>query len=549
MRTTALCGLLLLSACGSCRSTPGGPDASTGVSQAWLDGVPPPDTGAPRAGGTLTVRAMAEPAGLNYLDDAFRDTWTARLTRNLVYESLLEIDAKDYTLKPQLAESFTESDEHHTTRFALRSGVTFHDGSAFTAKDVIAVLDAVKDPKRPTATVRADFVELEKWTAVDERTVELRWRNPSPFALRKLGQLPIYPAAALAQDWAALAQRPIGTGPFRFESWERGSKLVLTRGAWWGGAVPLERIVFRIVKDHTVAAGLFEKGEFDLMTNVQPVLWRSMEAPGPKYAWAQQGYWRLKGIDNSYSFIAWNEALPALADVRVRRALARLYPADVIARVVDLNLELPTTCPFYRQSDKCDPALKPIAFDPPAARAELTDAGFADSDGDGVLDRDGAALRLRFLMPATSVRLGKVVPLLQEQAKPIGVDLVAEKVDVASMTARVNKRDFEVVSRLWTELDLEVDQYQVFHSSQIDGGSNYAGYSSPLADRLMEQIRAEWDPVKRSALERALHRRLYEDQPYLFMTVRQSLDVAKRRVHNVRPSLVWYDLRHVWVDP
>jgi len=532
--------------CGSCH-TRSAPDAGpvAAVSADWLEGRLPAETGQPRRGGTLVVRAPAEPAGLNPLEDRFRDGWTIRITRNLVLEALLEIDPVDYSLRPQLAESWKDSDDHRVTTFVLRQGVTFHDHTALTAKDVAAVLEAVMDPKRPTSALRSAFTELEGWKVIDERTIELRWRRPSPFVLRALAQLPILPAASLAGDWSALASSPIGTGPYRVASWERGGAVKLERaGAWWGGEVNLDRIVFRVVKDATVAAALFERGEVDVMCGIQPAAWRAMERD-PSMAWARTGWNRFRSPDNSFSYIAWNEALPFFADARVRRALAHLYPAELAARTIDLGLEPPTTCPHFTQGGRCDEAVKPISFSVSEARAELADAGFADADGDGVLDRDGTPLRFHLLIPATSVRLGKLAPLLQEQARLAGVDLIPEKADVATLSTRVSKHDFEAVSRIWTEFDADHELSYIFHT---DGGSNFVGYSSPEADRLLDEIRGTWDLGHRRELERALHRRLYEDQPYLFMTVRQSLDAAKTTVKGLRPSLQWYDLRRAWVE-
>lgn len=550
MRCPRLLIVAALLGAAACRpKTPTPPDAGPPLTREWLEGLPLEEHAAPREGGTLTVRAMAEPAGLNLLDDAFRDAWAFRLTRNLVVEALVEIDPRTMALKPQLATSWVESDDHRTVTFALRQGVTFHDGAKFTARDVVATLDAVADPKRPTGNVRGDLGELQSWKAAGDFSVALTWRTTSPFALRKVAQLPIYPASAVQGDWATLAAHPVGTGPYRFEAWERGQRVTLTCAErWWGGAVHLDRIVFRVVKDHAVAATLFERGEFDVMTSIQPSLWRAMEAPDGRYAWAQVGWRRLKSVDNSYSYIAWNEERPLFADPRVRRALAHLYPAELVSRSIDQGLELPTTCPFWARSGKCDPGVTALPFSPATAKAELLDAGFADSDGDGVLDRDGVAARFHFLIPAASVRLGKLVPLLQEQARLAGVDVQLEKADSAVLSARVARRDFDAISRVWTEFDSEVDQFPVFHSSQADGGNNFAGYASPEADRLMEAVRGEWDAGARGDLERALHRRLYADQPYLFMTVRQSLDAARPTVHGLWPSLTWYDLRQVWVD-
>jgi peptide/nickel transport system substrate-binding protein len=512
------------------------------ASPEWLEGRLPADTGTPRDGGTLTVRVMNEPGCLNHLADACRDSWVSRMTNRLVTQTLLAPSADDATLKPELASEWIESDDHTTSTFTLRPDVTFSDGTKLTSADVIATLSAVMDPKRETGALRGEFSALGSFKALDESKVQLTWSKPSPFALRALSRLPILSAQELGGDWSKV--QPIGTGPFVVEKWERGQSVTLVRRP--GGAAYLDKIVFRFVKDHTAAGAMFEKGQFDLMTSITPALWRSLEEP--KSAWARRDWNRIKSLDNSYSYIAWNQARPFFADVRVRRALAHLYDARLITKVVDLDLELPTTCPYFRGGGSCEPSLQPLAFSPETARALLADAGFQDTDDDGVLERDGVPLRFTFLLPSTQVRLGKLVPMLQEQFKPVGIEVQIEKVETSSLSARVAKRDFDVVSRLWTEFDREQDLYPMFHSSQIDGGSNWVGYASPEADRLIEEVRSEFDVTKRKRLEQALHAQLYSDQPYLFMTTRQSLDAAKRRVHGLHPSVLWYDLRAVWVS-
>lgn len=487
------------------------------------------------------MRVMNEPGCLNHLADSCRDSWVSRMTNRLVTQTLLAASPDDATLEPELAAEWKESDDHTVSTFTLRKA-TFSDGAPLTAADVIATFDAMMDPKRPTGAIRGEFSALGSWKALEDGRVQLTWSKPSPFALRALARLPILSAKELAGDWAKI--QPIGTGPFVIEKWDRGQALTLARRP--GGAAYLERIVFRFVKDHTAAGAMFERGEFDLMTSITPALWRSLE--DPKSAWARRDWNRIKSLDNSYSYIAWNEVRPFFADVRVRRALAHLYDTKLITKIVDLDLELPTTCPYFRAGGSCDPGVQPFAFSPDTARALLADAGFKDSDDDGVLERDGVPLRFTFLLPSTQVRLGKLVPMLQEQLKPIGVEVQIEKVETSSLSARVSKRDFDVVSRLWTEFDREQDLYPMFHSSQIDGGSNWIGYSNPEVDRLIEQVRVEFDEAKRHQLERALHAKLYADQPYLFMTTRQSLDAAKKRVHGLQPSVLWYDLRAVWVS-
>lgn len=487
---------------------------------------------------------MSEPGCLNQLADGCRDGWVARMTNRLVTQTLLSASPSESALKPEIASEWTESADHTVSNFTLRKGLTFSDGSPFTSADVIATLDAVMDSKRETGALRGEISALARWQALDTEHVQLTWSKPSPFALRALARLPILSAKELAGDWKNI--QPIGTGPFVIAKWERGQSLTLTRRP--GGAAYLDTIVFRFVKDHTAAGALFERGEFDLMTNITPAFWKSLESSEAASAWAKRDWNRIKSLDNSYSYIAWNEARPFFADVRVRRALAHLYDAKLITKIVDLELELPTTCPYLRTGDSCDRTVQPLAFSPETARELLADAGFKDTDDDGVLERDGVPLRFSFLLPSTQVRLGKLVPMLQEQFKPVGIDVQLEKVETSSLSARVSKRDFDVVSRLWTEFDREQDLFPMFHSSQIDGGSNWVGYANAEVDRLIEQVRGEFDDGKRHQLEQRLHSQIYADQPYLFMTSRQSLDAAKKRVHGLQPSILWYDLRAVWVS-
>jgi peptide/nickel transport system substrate-binding protein len=542
VRTRWLLLAASLAALSGCRGK-GVADAGSPFSAEWLEGRLPVETSTPVDGGTLVVRVMSEPGGLNPLDDAYRDGWVSRITHRLVLESLLDVDPKSYALVPALASAFSDSADHHTTTLTLREA-RFSDGAALTAADVLATLDALMRPGHPTGALRGELAGLAGWTAPDARTVVLTWSAPSFAGLRALARVPIFEASALKGDWNALAHAPIGTGPFVMEKWTRGESLSLARRP--GGAAYLERLVFRFVKDHTVAGTLFEQGQFDLMTNLQPVLWRALEAPGHEWA---RGYHRIRSVDNSFSYIAWNEAHPALADVRVRQALRHLYDAALISKVVDLGLELPTTCPFYRGSDSCDPQASAPAYSVEAARALLADAGFTDEQHTGVLSRDGQPLRFTFLLPANSVRLGKLVPMLQEQLQQVGIDLKIEKVETTTLSARQAKRDFDAISRVWTEFDREEDVSPLFHSSQRDGGANVAGYASAEADALLDGLRTELDVSKRREQERALHRVLVKDQPWLIMTARQSLDAAKLRVHGLEPSLTWYDLRGVWVDP
>jgi peptide/nickel transport system substrate-binding protein len=547
------CVALALVGSGCPRSS--GRDAGVALAPAaWLAGELPPETGTPVDGGTLVVRLSSEPAGMNLLHDQYQDGWARRCLVGTVYETLFEIDrqtAPRYELKPLLAESHEASGDHLTDTLHLRRGVKFHDGTVFTARDVKAVLDAVMNPKFATGTLRAFFTDLAGYSTPDDFTLVVRWKRANYFGFRSLvTSLPMVPAASLSGDFdkLALARAPIGTGPFRFEAWETGSEFRLARNPdYWGRPAHLSRIVFRIVRDHAVATELWQRGDFDLMTQLQPEVWRSVERPDPANAWAVSGYNRIRADENNYSWIGWNEERAFFKDVRVRRALGMLVPYQRVYQDLQLGLETPTTCPFYVHSPYCDPQVQALAYDPAGARKLLAEAGWKPRESDGVLEKDGVPFKVSFLTNAHSVFLGKLGPVLQEEYRKVGIELEIENAEWAVFIHRLLEHQFDMASLLWAQLDVETDLFQTFHTSQ-SRGSNYVSYGNPEVDSAIVALRSEFDPPRRVELAHRLHRLLYEDQVYAFISERPNLDAAKKTVHGLKPAITWYDLRSVWIE-
>jgi len=536
---------LVFVACGRCSSR----SASPTPDAAWLEGRAVPEVGAtPRRGGTLTVRVGVEPSGFTRIHDRYAEGTMVRYTTGTLYETLGRVDPRhpEGPLLPWLASAFTEGEALTVT---LRPGVTFHDGSPFSSSDVKAVLSAITAAQNPTVAMRAALGELASVETPDALTVVIRWRAPpTPFAVRALlGGVPMMPEEALAGDFDTLPihRAPVGTGPFKLSSFVPAARLVLARFDGHREPAFLDGVVVRFVKDDTVAAQLWERGEFDLMTRIPPATWRAVE----QQPWAFTGYRRFRTDENAYAWIGWNQRRAVFADARVRRALAMAYPAEVISRAVELGLEARTTCPFLLGSTSCDPEVKPIPFDPEGAKALLADAGWIDGDGDGVREHGGQPLAFSFLMVTASQRQAKVVPLFQEQLARVGVALTVEPVDAAQSIQRMRTHDFDAAAMSWSSPDAVTDQFELFHSSQADGGKNYVNLADPEIDALLEQIRAAREGEARVALERRLHRRLFDAQVYLFLTARPALDAAKRRVHGLTPSLAWYELAKVWVEP
>lgn len=533
---------LLAASCSKCaRETP------AVATPEWLAGAfIPEETKPPHRGGTLTVRLPTEPLGFTRFHDRLGEGLIVRATNGTIYECLARLDAEhpDGPVVPLLAKSVKLVEAQ--LRVELLSGVVFHDGSTFTSADVKAVLETILDEKNPTVSMRSSLGPIESVTASDELQVTVTWKSPpSDFMVRTLlAAVPMLPSEALVGpfDELPIHRAPIGTGPFRFESFTPGDRVVFARFDGHRTPALIDRLVLRIVKDDTIAAQLWEKGELDVMTRIPPATWVAVEtAP-----WAFKGYQRWRIDENAYSWIGWNRQRPVFGDVRVRRALAMLYPAEIVSRTVELGLESRTACPYYVRSQSCDPSVVPLPFDPKAAGALLDEAGWPLVDGHRV--KDGKRLEFSFLVVTTSQRLTRVTALFQEQLAKAGITMTFEPVDGSQLVARMRSHDFDSAALSWSSPDAVTDQYELFHSSQIDGGKNYVGLNDPAVDALLVQIRSTLGKERR-ALEQQLHRRLFDDQVYLFLTARPSLDAVKRSVHGLRPSLVGYDFSKAWLDP
>jgi len=554
VNTRSLLALLLLGTLASCRCNAPAPTAeSTAENLAppppgWLEGAPTPTPpgAVPVRGGRLVVRAGREPSGLCQLHDRMRDPELARYTVGPLYETLLEVDATGFELRPRLAESWTSSEDGKEHLFRLREGVTFHDGAPFTAADVAATLRAALGSMNVTTAIRASLDGLSSFEVLDPRTILVRWEQPSHAGFRNLAlTVPILPAHALAEGFntAAILHRPIGTGPFRLSSWEAGAALTLERyDGYWRGRALLDAIEIRFVADPAQAWAAFSRGDFDLMTHLSPAQWREMEGA----AWAR-AYQRLKAPGTERSAITWNLRRPLLSDARVRRALAALTPMEEVSAALDRGTSTLADCPFAPGAPDCEPAWKsPFGLEE-AARL-LDAAGWSTRGTDGVRVRDGARLTLNLLVPSGSSSSASLVQLLARAWAEGGAELKVETLVWEELQARLAQGAFDAVALLWTFEDAAAPLQPLFGSDN-PAGLNYGGYANPEADQLFASLRGAFDPNQRQAQRRQLHRVLGEDPPALFLTHPSRLEAAGARVRGLSTGLPWHDLRSLWLEP
>ena len=318
---------------------------------------------------------------------------------------------------------------------------------------------------------------------------------------------------------------------------------MLERNDAYGGRKPyLERVVFRIVPDATVALSLAERGEIDLVHKLAAEQWVHLD---PAF---QQHWFRSRFYSSNYAWIGWNESRPLFVDKNVRRALTMLVDRPGIIDKLLFGLPKPVTCQFYWASPACDATIKPLPYDPDAAGKLLDAAGWTDHDGDGVRDKAGQRFHFVFMLPSASVEAARWAAKVKEDMAHVGVEMELQQVEWAAFLKRLTDHEFDAATLLWSS-EARGDPTQLWHSSGIAGGSNYISYKNPVADKLIEDARVTLDAPARDALYRKFGAILHDEQPYTFMYVRPELDLLNKRIKGARPNLYLWQFEDIWIDP
>jgi peptide/nickel transport system substrate-binding protein len=171
----------------------------------------------------------------------------------------------------------------------------------------------------------------------------------------------------------------------------------------------------------------------------------------------------------------------------------------------------------------------------------LDEAGWVDSDSDGIRDKDGVPLRFKFMYSVSSTLYQRLVKILKNEAAKVGIEIVPDPYEWSVVIDKLNNRKFESMVMGWGG-DILEDPYQLWHSSQIGNrGSNYVGFNIAEADTIIEQARRTIDEGKRNKLYHQLHAILHAEQPYTFLFTRPTFRLVDRRFKNVNIHKMGYN--------
>lgn len=513
-------------------------------------------------GGSLTARVGGEASNLNAIinNDAIASSYW-----EMTYDSLAARNMKNPSRwEPLLAERWEISPDRLTYTIHLRRGVTWHDvtdpstGRVFTrvpvtAHDFAFYVDVIRNPGIHCEPVRNYFSDLDRIEVIDDHTFRVIWREPyflSESMTLSLSPLPRHfydfdPARP--DDFNENDQRNrmiVGCGPWIFERWEKGTEVAFRRNEDYYGLKPhLKRVRFRMIKEPNAAVQALRKGEVD-RTGLTTDQWTDQTGD----ALFAERFEKMQETRRVYFYIGWNMRRPLFADRRVRLAMTHLTDRERILRDVYRGLGRLVTGPFFIDSPGYDASLEPHPFDPERARQLLAEAGWQDSNGDNILDKDGQRLEFTFLLISNHPYYSRIAPIMKEDMAKVGVIMNILEMEWNVYTERLNEWNFDACGLGWS-LSYEQDPYQLWHSSEArkTKSSNHCGFENAEADTLIETARREFDAERRNELYRRFHGIIHAEQPYTFLASPYSLSAIHRRYRNVRVYPLGTDLNSFWV--
>jgi len=479
--------------------------------------------------GAIFIHLGAEPGHLNPITS--NDSYASTINDH-IYESMLDRDYDTLALVPQLAESWQISPDGLLLTFRLKKGVLWSDGVELTSDDVIYSYKTIMDPKTACAPLRVYYMDIQGAEKLDRYTVVFRYSRQYFRALEICGTIPIVPRHVFDDgtdfNIHPAGRRPVGTGPYMFERWDTGKRISLVRNERYRGRAPeISRIVYKVVQEPNVALQMLKKGELDLMT-VRPIQW-VRQTSTEKF---QKAFYKLEYYYPNYNYIGWNAQRPLFSDRRVRVALTHLVNREEILAKLNFGLGKVVSGSSYIDSRGYNRAVKPWPHDPERARAILREAGWADTDNDGVLDKNGAKFSFSFTISSTSKFAERLATILKEDFSRSGIEMSILRYEWAVFVKKLDEREFDAVTLGWS-LGFEEDPYQLWHSSQIKQGSNHCGFAHAEADSLIERFRVEFNEEARIKMLHRFHEILHEEQPYTFLFCNPNLAVVSRNYDNV----------------
>ena len=540
---------------------------------------------------TVIVHMLAEPKGLHPVNN---NDGYQRMIQQCTQKKLMTLDLASGKLMPDALESapIIQSDSLSYT-CVLNKGMRWDNGNEVTAADAIFSIKALVCPGIEASDMKSIFANVE--------SVDADPNNPYAFTLRMkkkyfdnanllsyvvllqrafwdpndlLGrynfkQLADETITASFQkqevaflnafnhpDKARVANQMDGLGPYKLETWNSGSEIILKKkDNWWGDASVLpqnqnnpERIIFKVIREMEPLILALKREEIDFTPELSaPALLRLQGKSGFNASY-------FSGITNSfsYTYMGMNmkpEAgrVPYFTNRQVRRAMALIMPVDEIIAVITKGKAYPISGFILPGQADYDPNQKQLQHDLEQAKSLLTDAGWTDTDGDNIRDKiiDGKRVPFSFsLSYMISPVTGELVQLIKNAYYNVGIEIKPEGLEFSAFYEQAYAHKFDAMLGAWSSSTQPEDPRQIWHSeSWSNGGSNFVGFGNAYSDSLIEAANSELNPAKRKVIMHEIQHIVQDEQPYVFLFNATRKYALHKRFGN---DTLYRERPHIW---
>jgi peptide/nickel transport system substrate-binding protein len=440
-----------------------------------------------------------------------------------LYNALMQFEWGTTELEKDLAESYEVSEDGLTYTFKLKEGVKFHDGSELNADDVVYTVDRMLALKKGIYRSLSSVVGAE---AIDEYTVEFTLEAPFPPFLGALARLYIVNADKVMEneqegDWGEtwLVEHEAGSGPYELVSWEREQQYVLEKHddyfkGWDGNHV--DRVVMKIFAEESTRQLALEEGTAD---------WSQLGSADTFKALQDQGNLKMYADPTlNQLYIALNMNNEYLADKNVRKALSLVYDYKAHVEGVRQGLADVARGPMPPDIPCFDETIEPSQMDVERAKELMAETEWPDG-----------GFELTMAYQGTSPEESACAQLMQAGAAELGITIKTEAMEWPAKFDLFSSAETALpMGTIWNYPNLpDADQflYVYLHSDEAGGGLNWAYYSNPEYDDLVEQARSELDPERRCELYREAQQIWVEDVPFINISVGYALSAAQENVY------------------
>lgn len=501
----------------------------------------------------------------------------AQAALNYMFQSLINIDPSTSSLVPVLAEARPTMEEieedgevvNVTYTFNIRDEAVWANGTPVTAADVVFTMKAILNPRVPAGAVRSVMTSIKDVITYEDDPKKLtivtqgKYIRNEEVAGASFFVMPAYhydpngllnavsvsdmlnpeTAASIADSDPKLQQfadefvKPlyarevggvIGSGPYELGEFTTGQRLVLNRKSdWWGEGLAdnmffdneVAAIVYQPIADANAGITAVRDEQIDILDNIAPepynelkadaqvsTIYNAFEAPRPV-----TGFWLINTKD------------PKLKDKRVRRAIAHVVNVDEIIETVLNSPMKRTTTTVLEGMPGYDDSLKPIQLDIDEAKSLLAAAGWEDTNGNGVVDKningEQVEMDLEILVVGAVPTQQAAALLVQEDAIQAGINLEVVALEPNTQRQRVKDRDYELAtSATFEPTPWAYDPFQMWHTtSDNPSGFNRVGFGNAESDALIEEIQTTLNQNERNKLYKRFQRLIYEEQPMVFL--------------------------------